>query len=98
MTIVCIFFRPDLIEKNASQDDVQQQPQVEIATITKNESQNHFSILFTTEDTNEVKVTQENVNNQANRFPCQFETCNRTYSTLGNLRTHLKTHKGNLNV
>lgn len=77
------------MEKNNSQDEV------ELSATTQNESQNHFSILFTTDDTSEVKTTQENANSQANRFPCQFETCNRTYSTLGNLRTHLKTHKGN---
>lgn len=35
---------------------------------------------------NEIRLKKE--------FTCEFSGCNRSYTTLGNLKTHLKAHKG----
>lgn len=44
-----------------------------------------ITITSTNPDTKEMTV---------NRFRCEYDGCTRTYSTVGNLRTHMKTHKG----
>lgn len=46
-------------------------------------------------------VTIESRNHETNRrefkrFRCDFGSCDRTYSTAGNLKTHRKTHTGDL--
>ncbi|KAK9296512.1 hypothetical protein QLX08_009503 [Tetragonisca angustula] len=52
--------------------------------ISTNES-SHVAIENIIPDTNQKHI---------GRYTCEYEGCNRTYSTVGNLRTHMKTHKG----
>ncbi|XP_074102300.1 uncharacterized protein LOC141529584 isoform X1 [Cotesia typhae] len=44
-----------------------------------------ITIESTDPDTNQKHI---------NRYECKYDGCLRTYSTVGNLRTHMKTHKG----
>ncbi|CAB3228788.1 unnamed protein product [Arctia plantaginis] len=39
-------------------------------------------------------IKNKNIKEKPTRFECEFDGCGRTYSTIGNLRTHIKTHKG----
>ncbi|KAG7199088.1 hypothetical protein KM043_017983 [Ampulex compressa] len=51
------------------------------------------------EDPSHATITIESTDPDTNqkhisRYTCEYEGCTRTYSTVGNLRTHMKTHKG----
>ncbi|CAK9832135.1 Metal regulatory transcription factor 1 [Anthophora retusa] len=52
---------------------------------TSESSHATITIESTVPDTNQKHI---------GRYICEYEGCNRTYSTVGNLRTHMKTHKG----
>ncbi|PSN44081.1 hypothetical protein C0J52_11920 [Blattella germanica] len=51
------------------------------------ENPSHATITIETTDpeTNQKEIK---------RYRCEYDGCTRTYSTVGNLRTHMKTHKG----
>ncbi|XP_020712451.2 uncharacterized protein LOC105693704 isoform X1 [Athalia rosae] len=54
-------------------------------TMPEDPSHATITIESTDPDTNEKHIS---------RYTCEYDGCTRTYSTVGNLRTHMKTHKG----
>ncbi|CAG5108372.1 Similar to Mtf1: Metal regulatory transcription factor 1 (Mus musculus) [Cotesia congregata] len=54
---------------------------------------------FMPDDPSHATITIESTDPDTNqkhisRYECKYDGCSRTYSTVGNLRTHMKTHKG----
>lgn len=42
-----------------------------------------------------IETTDPDTNQrEIKRFRCEYDSCSRSYSTVGNLRMHMKTHKG----
>ncbi|XP_035791277.1 uncharacterized protein LOC118466295 isoform X2 [Anopheles albimanus] len=51
--------------------------------------------LYEDGEPSHATITIEGPDNQIlARYRCNYGTCNRSYSTVGNLRTHMKTHRG----
>ncbi|KAK1132339.1 hypothetical protein K0M31_016447 [Melipona bicolor] len=72
------------IHHSSGRDEIYMRIHSDQDDISTNES-SHVAIENIIPDTNQKHI---------GRYTCEYEGCNRTYSTVGNLRTHMKTHKG----
>lgn len=54
---------------------------------TMPEFPSHATITVETTDPNTLQK-------HVKKFQCEYKSCDRSYTTVGNLRTHMKTHKG----
>ena len=53
--------------------------------------------LKTMEDTAAAVEEHENASNENKHFECEYDGCDRKYTSKGNLKTHLKFHEGKFN-
>ncbi|GFQ88263.1 metal regulatory transcription factor 1 [Trichonephila clavata] len=70
-------------------------------TITEDEIRMHIRHNDMPENLSHAILTVESRNQKTNekeykKFHCDYEGCERTYSTAGNLKTHQKRHKGDI--
>ncbi|KAF4527700.1 hypothetical protein B566_EDAN016367 [Ephemera danica] len=73
------------VRHTISQDEIYMQLHPGNSTISEEPSHATITIESRDPETNAREIK---------RYRCELEGCERTYSTAGNLRTHMKTHKG----